>query len=343
MIEFKGIYFDGKTSKPHAVTLYFDGSSLCITGDDLPSELSVPIGDCTIVPSAGKGVRAIYVPGGGLCETGDFRAVEAIEGDKGMKKGFRFIHFLESNWKAVAGCAVCLCIFIWLAIAHGVPFAAERVADSVPRDLMNTMGREALTVLDSRFLEPSRLPANTMEQVTSLFGTISREMDDEGNYRLLFRKGRCLGPNAFALPSGTILLTDELVGLSRNDRELAGILAHEIVHVKKRHALRQLLQSAGVFLLVSFIVGDIASISTFAATLPVLLVESGYSREFEREADREAGLYLIGKGWGTKPYRDILARITKGRNGYPGMTAFSTHPETKKRIEDLEELERSTR
>ena len=51
-------------------------------------------------------------------------------------------------------------------------------------------------------------------------------------YTLVFRKSDAIGANAMALPSGTIVVTDGLVTLAEDDREILGVLAHEAGHVR---------------------------------------------------------------------------------------------------------------
>ena len=59
-----------------------------------------------------------------------------------------------------------------------------------------------------------------------------------------------------ALPGGTVILTDQLVALAKNDDEIAGVLAHEIGHVKHRHSLKQLYRVLGIGFMISVIGGD---------------------------------------------------------------------------------------
>ena len=95
-----------------------------------------------------------------------------------------------------------------------------------------------------------------------------------------------LGANAFALPGGTIFVTDELLDLLRGrDDVLIGVLGHELGHVEHRHGMRLLAQATALGALSSTLWGDF---SALFATLPVLYGQSAYSRDFEREADREA-------------------------------------------------------
>jgi Zn-dependent protease with chaperone function len=78
-------------------------------------------------------------------------------------------------------------------------------------------------------------------------------------YSLNFRKGGSIGPNAFALPDGSLVLTDELVELAANDEAVLGVLGHEIAHVEGEHTLRQLYRAAGVAGFIMLIGGDIGS------------------------------------------------------------------------------------
>ena len=62
--------------------------------------------------------------------------------------------------------------------------------------------------------------------------------------RIVFRKGGRLGPNAFALPGGTIIFTDEMIMLSEHDDELLAVLIHEIGHVVHRNGMRTIIQDS---------------------------------------------------------------------------------------------------
>jgi peptidase M48-like protein len=78
----------------------------------------------------------------------------------------------------------------------------------------------------------------------------------------------------FALMTRDLVMTDELVA----------VLAHEIGHVRGRHALRQLLQAAGVSAIAFALLGDVSSISGLLSAARALL-HAKHSRDFEREAD----------------------------------------------------------
>jgi predicted Zn-dependent protease len=151
-------------------------------------------------------------------------------------------------------------------------------------------------------------------------------------HRLEFRASPVIGPNAFALPSGIIVVTDELVKLSRNDREVLAVLAHELGHVRYRHTMRHLLQGSATALIIAGVTGDIASTTSLAAAAPALLLQTKYSRDYEREADRYAIELLQKAGIGPSHFAAILARM-ENKPGKPGAlpTFLSSHPPTQER------------
>ncbi len=341
MTKFQGTYFDGKSSRAYPVTVFFDGVYLQIQGENNYPALAVLFLDCTITPPLGKTTRSIKLPNGAQCETNDLKAISVLERRTNLNYGMRVVHFLESRWKMVVCSLIGLIFCIGIFITYGIPLLAKKIAYSLPPEVTNELSEQTLKILDGRFLKPTELSQEKIAELQEIFIQLNKEIDMEFNCRLEFRKSPIIGPNAFALPSGLIIMTDELVKLADNNRELEGIFIHEIAHVKKRHGLRSIIQNAGIFLLISTLVGDITSITSTAASLPTLLAQSNYSRKFEEEADRFAVLYFIQKEWNIKPYQDILLRITKDMPNYPGESLLSSHPLTNDRTKYIQALEES--
>jgi Zn-dependent protease with chaperone function len=148
------------------------------------------------------------------------------------------------------------------------------------------------------------------------------------------RKGGRVGANALALPAGIIVLTDELVKLARDDREIEAVLAHEFGHQRQRHILRHLLQDSTAALLVAVTIGDLSALTSLAAAAPTLLLQMKFSRDFEREADDFALDYLARKNIPPETFAAILERLEKSRpGGRDGSDFLSTHPDVRVRIE----------
>ncbi len=344
MIYFNADYFDGKTSRAYPVRVTFDGIALVIGNDVQGNFYNAEYGSIEIDPALGRTKRSIRLPNGSLLQTNDHESVNAIERAAGINRSWNRVHYLETHWRAVAVSTLLIVAALVGLVYYAIPRAANYAAQSIPLHVTNSASKQALRMFDQRFFRPSGLNPERQEEVTSLFGQTVSRMDpgNAHNYTVVFRKGMRFGANAFALPSGIIVVTDELITLSGNDDELMAIFAHEINHVERRHALRSILQSTGIFFLVTLLTGDVTSIANFASFLPALLIENGYSRDFEREADNEAGSLLIALGKGTGPFQDILQKIDSSHPETLSLGVFSTHPETVQRIEDLKKLDQAS-
>jgi Zn-dependent protease with chaperone function len=185
-------------------------------------------------------------------------------------------------------------------------------------------------LLDKALLEPTALQLPRRQQLDALFTRMTATIKDGHRYRLELRKSKQLRANALALPSGIVIVTDDLVTLAENDEEIEAVLAHELGHVQGRHALRQLLQSAGVAAMAAAVLGDVSSISSVASAVPTI-IQARNSREFEIEADQAARQWLAANGIAARRFDDILCRLERG-NGNSGNSAvkdfLSTHPPT---------------
>src|SRR2546426_11641338 len=100
---------------------------------------------------------------------------------------------------------------------------------------------------------------------------------------------------------------------SQSAAHVSWLPAHEFVSVRHRHGLRQALQAAGLAALISALAGDAVSITSLAATLPMILLQSGYSREFEDEADSYAFQRLKEIGLSPKAFAEIMTRLDEFR------------------------------
>ncbi|MFQ5545403.1 MAG: M48 family metallopeptidase [Acidiferrobacterales bacterium] len=325
----KADFYDGNTSARQEVELQFGPpGQLRVTG--LERELIFPLSQLKISPRIGNTPRSIYLPNGAKCEALDNDTIDSVLERYGQSTWQRFVHKLESRLVYVVLALVITVISVWGLVQYGVPALAERVARSLPTSVDETLSREGLSVLDQSFFSPSELDAEKQRDLRTLLAGITQRIKDTHTYRLEFRNG--VGANAFALPSGLIVVTDELVGLAENDNEILAVLAHEVGHVVHRHQLRRLLQDSVTVLIIASIAGDVTSLASLSATLPTLIIETKYSRDFEREADQFALRYLRDNNIRLHHFADILLRMEKERpSSGLGGGYLASHPATKER------------
>lgn len=340
MISAHGFWLDGKVSQRHEVTLSCGADAvLRITGQGV--EVWASLQDLRIDESLGTARRMIRFPDGAAVETADHRFLDELQRRQGRGGFFRAVHNWESSMLRAFGALLLMLLIGFGFVRYAVPLLATKAAFALPASTERFMGRETLQVLDRVVLKPSGLSRKRRSELTALFAAITAA-HPQRSWRLEFRSGEAVGANAFALPSGIIILTDRLVELAQSDQEIAGVLAHEVGHVNRRHALRHLMQNSATALLVATVTGDITSVTSLSATLPTLLIDAKYSRDFEHEADDAAVAYLKGKGIPVRVYADLLTRLgqehrkrQKGEGQESGSRfgeLFSDHPLLEERV-----------
>lgn len=338
-----GQYFDGRGSKAHAATLHIgvDGR-IRLQAEGIAREER--FSDVEISDRIGNVPRKVRFTDGAVFETADNDAVDAALLALGQSGFAQAITRWESRWRVALLALVLVGAISWAFLEFGIPVLANVAARALPASVDKTIGREGLQILDKTLFESSKLPAKRQKQLRDRFAAMVGPLDDGHDYRLEFRRSARIGPNAFALPSGIIILTDELVALAKHDDELVAVLAHEIGHVRGRHALRRLLQSAGVAALAAAVLGDVGTASTLASAVPLTLIEAANSRNFEREADAFARQWLEDHGIPRARFDGLLCSLEKhyrtkfggmDRDNKPGSIAsyLASHPPTEERAD----------
>jgi Zn-dependent protease with chaperone function len=331
--EVRGVLHDGRSSKgiPAVLRVYADGTARIARGD--AGEISLPVTALSVPDRLGGTPRRIALPDGGVFETADNAAVDAMLDAHG-RRGHDWLHRLESRWSTVIPAAVLVLAAGAALVVFGLPALARHGAFAVSPELAAKVGRGALDVLDQSLRE-SALDEARRDGLRQRFSEVAAGAPAGYDFELLFRAGGALGANAFALPSGTVVMTDELVALAAHDDELVAVLAHEVGHVVERHGLRSAIQSSLLALAIVLVTGDLSSTSGFVASLPTLLAESHYSRDFEREADDHALAYLRANDIDPGRFAELLVRLERAEGDAPAIPFLSSHPATRERIERL--------
>lgn len=150
-------------------------------------------------------------------------------------------------------------------------------------------------------------------------------------------------PNAFALPGGQMVVFAGLLDECESADVLAGVMAHEIVHVEQRHGLKHLLRTLGmIYFAGCFVGGGVEEFTTVEAVAEMssLLFVFKHSRAQEEEADRLGVAKLRAANRPAGALASFFERMdSPGRDRLERRLAWmSTHPTTRERIAALREL-----
>jgi predicted Zn-dependent protease len=149
--------------------------------------------------------------------------------------------------------------------------------------------------------------------------------------------------NAFALPGGQIFVTEGLLGILASEGELAGVLAHEIVHVVGRHSAEQIARAqlaeglTGAAVLAAYDPENPSSAQSAAmAQLVAQAVNMKYGRDDELESDRLGLRYMAAAGYDPRAMASVMQKLGEASQGPRPPEFLSTHPDPGRRIEEIE-------
>lgn len=143
--------------------------------------------------------------------------------------------------------------------------------------------------------------------------------------------------NAFAFPNKHMVVFTALINDCKNESELAGVMAHELAHIQKKHVTQKLIKEVGLTTLVSITSGNAggAIIKRMLKTLS----STAYDRKLETEADLTAVDYLVKAKINPEDFAGFLDRLADNEPEIVSdMTWMSTHPDSRKRAQKILEL-----
>jgi Zn-dependent protease with chaperone function len=322
-------YFDGTSARARPVRLRVHAGALCIDGDDVSRR--VPLAEVSWPERTAHGARMVHLRDGGSVVAEDTAAWDAWRRAGGTREPW--VVRVQQSWRWTLACLLGCVAVVAAAYAWGVPWAARAVLVVVPASVDQAIGENVLKVVDERWMHPSALPADRQARLRDAWAKAVRALPagEVPPHTLVFRKSR-IGPNAFALPGGTIVVTDELVErVGADEAVLIGVLGHELGHLRHRHGMRMLVQVGALGAIAGVLVGDF---STLLAGVPVWLGQAAYSRDAEREADAEAVRVLRAAGLSPNVMVRFFEALARSPEHGERAVSFglSTHPADAERI-----------
>lgn len=302
--------------------------------------------DLTISQRVASIPRRITFQSGMVFVTHDNDAVDReLGGTSGFFKG---VGWLEAFHPRLIVIAIVTIGVVFGAYQYGLPLAAWAAAEFTPPGVSKALAQASLQSLDRSAMRPTKLSESERARITADFEKLVSFASPDlqaSNPQLIFRDSR-VGPNAFALPDGTVVMTDDLVE-EFNHEVVKGVLAHELGHVEYQHGLNLLYRSIGVFALISVVAGDAAGLIEAILSQGAVLLTLSYSREYESQADRYAvalldragedphALYAFFEKLAEYKRRDQDGEPSEGGSSLGNL--LSTHPTDERRIREIKE------
>jgi predicted Zn-dependent protease len=233
----------------------------------------------------------------------------------------------------IASAAVVTGAIVAAAYLWGIPAAARSAASRVPVGWERQLG--GMTA--DRFSEGMAICEDG--GVNTVIGGVLDRLESAAGpqpYPFTVTVVRFPHANAMAFPGGRIFIFSGLLERTRRPEELAAVLAHEVVHVVKRHGLQLLFQQVALKTLAASVMGDYSGSASVLAEGGKTLGRTAYSRDHEREADRVGMELLNSAGIDPSAMPEFFDVLRDGNGDIPdSLKFFSTHPHLSNRIDDL--------
>ena len=338
MARYPARYYDGLTARSRPVEVEIAATGLAIFEEAGPIVGSWPGEGVRLVerPREGEPVRLGLAGTTARLIVDDPRIVAALR-----QAAPHLLRRRRTSRRTVARIA------LWAVLAAGslagivlvlIPLLSAQLAAVTPEAAKHRLGR---VVLDEvvKLLPPGAGVASGrycwdyegLEALRRLVDRVAEDLPDPPTVRVVVVNTRLV--NAFALPGGIMVFTRALIREAGTAEELAGIAAHELGHIAHDHSTRALYRSFAVSVLVGVLLGDLTG-GTLAGGLAEWLVNTGYSRDAEREADAFALARLEAAGIGAQGLVDFFTRLEEKEKEDGGLflRMLSTHPATAERL-----------
>jgi Zn-dependent protease with chaperone function len=319
------IYFDGTSSRRRLVTLAFN--------DRL--ELQEP--QETVIEWSYADIRRADSPSGSLrltCLSAPALARLEIRDAAVAAELISRCAQLDQNVPgrqgvaAIVGWSIAAAVSIVTVILFGVPLAADRLTPLVPQAFERRLGDVAEGQIKAMVGGRICNDASGQAAFTKLVNAVRESAGLDTSVQSAVLSSPI--PNAFALPGGKVYLFSGLLARAENADEIAGVLAHELGHLKHRDSTRNLIHNGGTSFLIGLLFGDITGSGAmiFASRS---LVAASYSRDAEQNADSFSIEVMHRLGRSPKAMGELLLRVT-GKQMDKSLSILSSHPLTEDRL-----------
>jgi Zn-dependent protease with chaperone function len=334
-----GRYSDGRTAAFARVDARIGADGLSIVGDDGTLRESWPCDEVRLVdgPDAKGAIR--------LGRHGSDARLSIADGDalRALALYCAALHKSigeETPWRVIAiwsGAAIAALAFL---IVGAIPFIADHASQWVSPKLEAQLGDQLanflirLTVANEDKDHAECANAKGRAALEELVAPLEAELSLPSKLRIRVINSKVV--NAIALPGDQILVFKGLIDFTQGPNEVAGVLAHEMGHLKLEHPMRLVIRESGTAFLIGLVMGDIFGGSAISFGGTALLV-TAFGRDAESAADAEAVTLMTKAGLEVAPFGTFFERLNaeKGDGDIP-IPFLRTHPPSDERAKLIE-------
>ncbi|MFZ4583498.1 MAG: M48 family metallopeptidase [Paludibacter sp.] len=320
-------YFDGESSTPHQVELFYDDRSndlLFLSSDYNNKRWRVEdiefhkLDFCVEISNKAYPLELLKIT------NQDFIAFFIAQLNQNGQLSI-YQKLLHLGFKVHIAIACILIAFIAIGYFYLVPFVAEKSVAVIPLEFDDYLSNEFLV----DYFADNKVDTLKTELLTE-FGS-KLNFRNRRPYTFVVVKSDII--NAFALPNAKIIVFTGLLDKMQSYEELTALLSHEAVHINNRHSVKMLARNLAGYIFISAMFSDVNGIMTVIAENAENLNALSYSRKFENEADREGLQLMFNNHVNARGMLNLFQRIKSDEKALPSF--LSTHPVTDERMAEI--------
>lgn len=304
-------YGDGRSARRHAVTVFRAGDCLHVVGEHV--DATYRLASIRLTEPFAHAATIAYFDDGAYCEV-PVEGAAALADMLGRRASP--VVRAQRRWPLALGAIAMLASTVAAGAIWGLPVAAEAITALLPREADQRIGALTREAFEARGLtEPSTLDATQQAALRHIWTSVQPAHPRMPMTLLLRAMPAPFGPNALALPDGTVILNDAMVRKilgnaatfdATRGAALAGVLAHEIGHIEGRHSMRSVVRASLTTAAAAYLFGDFSAV---AAGAPAILLGASHSRAMETAADDYAMAALQSRHMPLAPLADLFDRV----------------------------------
>ncbi len=302
----------------------------------------IPLSEVEIGIRAGKHAPFfLHLPDGSqLIVTEDVEELEiALNEQLPVHRRF-WVHRFETWQRSVLIALAFLILGLVFWFTKGSDWAAAVVVEMIPPELESYLGEQILVGL-KRMGVSLRAPEAEEQPLADMFRRLARYAGFPDAHLYIMPDTSML--NAFAIPGGYVVFTEAMVErYLKEDSDsvgvlaLAGVIAHELGHIRLQHTLRMLVKSALVASIFTVLTGDVSVVALGMAQQVLVL---SYRRDYEEEADGYAIRLLLDNGVDPDPFLQLMADLAEEEPPEDVLPEFvRSHPYMSRRLARMRQI-----
>jgi predicted Zn-dependent protease len=329
----KGRFYDGKTSMPQNIEVFFDFKQEKITFEsDLKkntwknSETKFHKNNSDLICQHGDDpVQQIFIS-----EPDFIKKANPYLKSQGHQNWYE--NLLNLGLKAHTIIAVCILSIIILSYLYIVPWLGEKTVAIIPETYDIEIG--------NMVYEQTMLTEDKEIEKSKLLNDFAKKLQLNNSKKLHFTVVKSNIVNAFALPDGNIVVFTGILEKMKSHEELVALLGHEVAHVNHRHSMRSLCRDLSGYFFISAILGDVNGVMAIIGEHANSLQSLSFSRGFEKQSDEDGLKIMIQNKINPEGMIALFSRLQteEKETGISVPEFLSSHPITNDRIKHIRTL-----